>query len=88
MDTHSAADLVRQAIYLGLVLAAPVLAASIATGILAGILQAITQVQEQTLSFVPRLVVTTLTLLFVLPWTIERVVEYAQTLYQDLSSTH
>lgn len=87
MDTDTAVELVRQAIQLGLVLAAPVLAVSVAVGLLMGILQAVTQIQEQTLSFVPRLVVAVLTMVAVLPWTIERLVEYAQALCQEMPST-
>jgi flagellar biosynthesis protein FliQ len=85
MDT--AVDLVRQAVYLGLILSAPVLAVSIAVEMLMGILQAVTQIQEQTLSFVPRLFVTVLTVLAVLPWSIERLMEYATTLYQEMPSS-
>jgi flagellar biosynthesis protein FliQ len=85
MDT--AVELVRQATYLGLVLAAPVLAVSIAVGLLMGVLQAVTQIQEQSLSFVPRLAVTVLTVLVLLPWSIERLVEYSVALYQEMPST-
>jgi flagellar biosynthetic protein FliQ len=87
MNTDTAVELVRQAVYLGLLLAAPVLAVSVAAGLVMGILQAVTQIQEQTLSFVPRLIVAVLTIVAVLPWTIGRLVEYAQTLYQEMPST-
>lgn len=84
---ETAVELIRQAIYLGLLLSAPVLAVSIAVGLVTAILQAVTQVQEQTLSFVPRLVVAALTVLALLPWSIERMTEYATSLYQESLST-
>jgi len=87
MDTDSAVELVRQATYLGLLIGAPVLAVSIAVGLLISILQAVTQIQDQTISFVPKILVMVLTLLLVLPWSIERIVEYSTTLYQDIPST-
>jgi flagellar biosynthetic protein FliQ len=87
MTADIAIDLVRQATLLGLIVAAPVLVASVVVGLVVGILQAVTQVQEQTLSFVPRLVVVALTMLLMLPWSIERLVEFSATLYRGIPST-
>jgi flagellar biosynthetic protein FliQ len=87
MDTDAAVDLVRQAIVLGLLVAAPVLAVSIAVGLLSSVLQAATQIQEQSLSFIPRLVAAALALILVLPWSIERLVEYSATLYREIPLT-
>ncbi|MGD9857571.1 MAG: flagellar biosynthetic protein FliQ [Planctomycetaceae bacterium] len=84
MSLDAAINLTRQALWLGLLLGAPFLAVSVAIGLLMSLLQALTQIQDQTLSFVPRLAIGAATLLFVLPWIFGRLVEYAQQLYSDI----
>ena len=87
MSPDTAVDLLRQALQLGLLVAAPMLAVSLVVGLLVGILQTVTQIQEQTLSFIPRLVAMALAALLVLPWSLERVAEYSIALYQGIPST-
>ncbi|MBI2896486.1 MAG: flagellar biosynthesis protein FliQ [Deltaproteobacteria bacterium] len=58
----------REALYLALLLSIPVLAASLVVGLVISLLQAVTQVQEQTLSFVPKLVAALLALAAAGPW--------------------
>lgn len=84
MNTDTAVDLVRQATTMGLLLAAPALVVSLAIGLVMSLLQAVTQIHEQTLSFVPRLIVVVVVVLLMLPWTIARLVDYSTTLYQDI----
>lgn len=60
-------DLVRQGLILLLVLAGPPLAVSLIVGLLIGLLQALTQVQEMTLTFVPKAIIMGLVLLLSLP---------------------
>lgn len=86
MSTDTAVDLVRQATFLGLLIAAPALLVSIVIGLVMGIAQTVTQVQEQTLSLVPRLILVALTVLLVLPWSIERLVIFSTTLYRGIPS--
>ena len=87
MDLETAVDLVRNATYLALIVGAPVLIVSILVGLAISILQAVTQIQEQTLNLVPKIVLMAFTMLLVLPWAIQRVMEYATTLIQDIPST-
>lgn len=87
MDLETAVDLVRNATYLALSIGGPVLIVSLVVGLAVSILQAVTQIQEQTLSFVPRIVIVSFTMLLLLPWAIQRVVEYTTTLFQDIPST-
>jgi flagellar biosynthetic protein FliQ len=87
MTIDTAVDLVRDAAFLGLLIAAPVLAVSIVSGLLIGLLQAATQVQEQSLNFIPRLVLAFVTLLVVLPWSLERLVDYSAALYREIPAT-
>ena len=87
MDVDAAVDLIRNATYLSLMIGAPVLTVSIVVGLMISVLQAITQFQEQTISMIPKIVLMALTMLIVLPWAIQRVVEYTTTLFDEIPST-
>jgi flagellar biosynthetic protein FliQ len=87
MDLDSAIELVREATTVALLVAAPVLIVSLVVGLAISILQAVTQIQEQTLNLVPKILVMTVTMLFLLPWVIQRIVDYATTLFQGIPST-
>jgi flagellar biosynthetic protein FliQ len=52
--------------------------AGMVVGLVVGLLQALTQIQEQTVAFVPKIVAMVLTLSIALPWLIGRMVEYAE----------
>jgi flagellar biosynthetic protein FliQ len=47
----------------------------------------VTQIQEQTISFVPKIVIMAITMLLVLPWVIDRMVEYSTSLFLDIPGT-
>ena len=84
MDADTAVTLARNAVYLSLIIATPVLAASIVVGLAISILQAVTQIQEQTISFVPKIVVMLLVLVRTLPWILNRMVNYSTSLIRDI----
>ncbi|MFC0686497.1 MULTISPECIES: flagellar biosynthetic protein FliQ [Sphingomonadaceae] len=67
MDSASAIELARSALVLVLTIVGPMLIASLIVGVLVGLLQALTQVQEMTLTFVPKLLVLGVVLLLSLP---------------------
>jgi flagellar biosynthesis protein FliQ len=81
MNTPEAVDyvieLTRQAILTTLLICAPVLIAGMIVGILVGLAQAVTQIQEQAVSFVPKLLVMVLVLSLTLPWLINQMVQYS-----------
>ena len=87
MDAQDAVDLGRDAIMMTLLISSPLLVAGMVVGLLIGLLQAITQVQEQTVSFVPKLVAMVLVLAFTLPWLIGQMVEYSQDLINNIPGT-
>ena len=87
MDLEMAIDLVRNATFLALTVGAPILIVSMVVGLAISILQAVTQIQEQTLNLVPKIVLMTITMLVVLPWAIQRVMEYTTALFLDIPST-
>jgi flagellar biosynthetic protein FliQ len=84
MDASQAIDLARQAVMLTLVVAAPVLLVGLIVAAVVGVLQAATQVQEQTLSFVPKMAAMVVTALLVGPWMLARVVEFAKDMFSQL----
>lgn len=74
----------RQAIEATLVLSAPLLLAALLVGLIISIFQAATQINEQTLSFIPKLVVVFLVLLLAGPWMLSYITEYIQRLYSSI----
>jgi flagellar biosynthetic protein FliQ len=81
-----ASDLVRQALLETLLLAAPFLITALVVGVLVSLLQAMTQVQEQTLTFVPKILALTGVMLFVLPWFLSRLTTYLAGILRSLST--
>lgn len=82
-----AAELTRltsEALFLTLWISAPVLAVSLVVGLAIGILQALTQVQEQTLVFVPKLVAVGLTLAVAGAWMGAQIVRFASQLWSSI----
>ncbi len=73
-------DVVVQGIYLLLIVVAPVLLLSLLVGLVISVFQAITQINEQTLTFVPKILVVFATLAFTGGWMLEKIVEYLQLL--------
>ncbi|MDG2055090.1 MAG: flagellar biosynthesis protein FliQ [Phycisphaerales bacterium] len=72
-----AVDIVRQAFMLSLLIAAPILGAGLIVGLIISLLQAVTQVQEQTLSFVPKIVAMVLVAVAILGWLTVKMTDFA-----------
>jgi len=73
-----AVDLTRRALLITLQLSLPVLAVGMVVGFLISLLQAVTQIQEQTLSFIPKILAVAATLFLTLPWTLNVLVDYTR----------
>ena len=65
-------------------LAGPVLAAAMAVGIVVSILQAITQINEQTLTFIPKMIAVIVTLMVMAPWMLRVMQEYAISVFGNV----
>ena len=87
MDSQMAVDLTREALMTALVLGAPVLAVGLAVALIMGLIQALTQIQDQTISFVPKLLAMIVALGFCLPWLIQRMVTYSESLISNIPQT-
>lgn len=73
-------SITKQALYLTLVLTAPPVTAAMMIGLVISLFQATTQIQEQTLTFVPKLVAVIVTMALVGPWTMVQLVNFAGSL--------
>jgi flagellar biosynthetic protein FliQ len=71
MSTTQVIELGRELLYTALLLAMPVLAASLVVGLLVSIFQTVTSIQEQTLSFVPRMLAVGLVIVLTMPWALQ-----------------
>jgi flagellar biosynthetic protein FliQ len=79
-------DLARNAIMLALLISGPMLIVALLVGLTVSILQAVTQIQEQTLAFVPKLVGVSAVFLLALPWVLQLLVKYTTELFRSLPS--
>ncbi len=85
MSVELVAGLGRDAVSLVLLLAAPLLGVGLALGLIIGVLQAITSIQEQTLSFIPKVVAVMVAFLVALPWMLRVLTSYTAKLFVHLS---
>ncbi|MDR3108363.1 MAG: flagellar biosynthetic protein FliQ [Planctomycetaceae bacterium] len=81
MDAQIAVDLCREALRVGIIIAAPVLIAGVIIGVTIGLLQALTQIQEQTIGIVMKILVMILVLAYTLPWMTLLMMEYTTDLF-------
>ena len=79
-------DLARNAIMLALLIAGPMLVVALLVGLVVSVIQAVTQLQEQTLAFVPKLVGVAVVFLLALPWMLQLMVKYTAELFRSLPS--
>ncbi len=84
MSPEAVMELGRQAVEMTLLVSAPMLLAALAIGLIVSVFQAATQINEQTLSFIPKLVGMFLVLLLAGPWMLEIMVDYMRRLYESI----
>ena len=74
----------QRALEMTLLLGAPLLLVALVTGLIVGAFQAATQINEMTLSFIPKLVAMFAVLLFAGPWMLQTMIDYMQRLFQSI----
>jgi flagellar biosynthetic protein FliQ len=74
----------RQALETMLIVSLPTLLVSLIVGVIISIFQSVTQIQEMTIAFVPKIVVTFLSLLLFGPWMLERIVGFTREILQNI----
>lgn len=84
MTPEVAVDLVRDALWLTALIVAVLVVPSLLVGLLVAVFQAATQINEQTLSFLPRLLVILICLIAFGPWLVRELMEYTETLIMNI----
>ena len=86
MTMGMALQLVREGVLETLLVAGPILLIAMAVGLIVAILQATTSIQEQTLSFIPKILVTGAVLTLLGPWMLDQMLAYMTNLYTSIPS--
>ena len=81
MNPPQAIDMVKETLLLMLVLGCPVLLTGMIVGALVSIMQALTQVQELTLSFVPKIIAMLIAAIITGPWVLERLLDFSRKMF-------
>ena len=84
MDQNTVLQIGRDALELIVFLAAPLLLSALFVGLIISILQAATQIQEQTLSFIPKLMALVLALIMMGPWMLQLWINFTRQLYMGI----
>lgn len=83
LDIDTAAELIRRAILLMLLVSAPVLICGLVVGVIVSLAQALTQIQEQTLSLIPKIAAMFIVAMLTLPWIGGHVMEFAREIFSQ-----
>lgn len=81
MENEFVIEVVSQAIKVTVMMAAPMLIGALLVGILVSIFQAVTQINEQTLSFIPKILVIVAAMVIFSPWMMDTIVTYTRELF-------
>jgi len=84
MTPESVLNIVEQALEIGILVSAPLLGAALVTGLIVSLFQAATQINETTLSFIPKLLMLVLMLIVAGPWMINLMVDYMNRLFTSI----
>ncbi len=85
LNSEFVLTLAEKGIFTVLIVTGPLLILALAIGLLVSIFQATTQIQEQTLAFVPKIVAVLLGLIFFGPWMLSKMVEFTTEVYKNLN---
>jgi len=81
MSLEQASQLIRSTLVLALLISAPMLVIGLIVGIVISLLQAVTQIQEQTLSFIPKIIAMVVSAIVLMPWMGHRLMMYAAEMF-------
>lgn len=84
MDTAMVVDLGRQALWIAVLISAPLLGVALAVGLIIGIFQAATSINEMTLSFIPKLMALAIALAIFGSWQLVTLVDFARGIFQRI----
>ena len=86
MDSATVVDLARQALWMTMLISAPLLGVGLIVGLLVGVFQAATSINEQTLSFIPKILAVGLTMAIAGGWMINTMVDYTKNVFTRIPS--
>ncbi len=86
MSIEFVVDLCRRAVQTTLLMAGPTLLAGMIVGLIVSIFQATTQINEQTLTFIPKIVAVFITLLLMTPWMIHTIVPFTTSIFKAIAT--
>jgi flagellar biosynthetic protein FliQ len=81
MGNEAVLEITNQAMRVTLMLSAPMLLGALVVGVLVSLFQAVTQINEQTLSFIPKILVIAAALVFFAPWMMETITEFTREIF-------
>lgn len=84
MTPEGVVNLVQRGVETMILVSAPLLIAALVTGLLISIFQAATQINESTLSFIPKMVVMLVVMVVAGPWMLRMMIEFTRTLFSDI----
>ncbi|MBN2872040.1 MAG: flagellar biosynthesis protein FliQ [Halothiobacillaceae bacterium] len=86
MSPDTVIELTRQALMVILYLSMPILLTALAVGLLIGMFQAATQINEMTLSFIPKMIAVVFAILLAAPWMLQVIVDFTERLFHNIPS--
>ncbi len=85
MTLNMVSDIIRSTLYVVITTAAPLLLISLSVGLTVSIFQTVTSIQEQTLTFVPKVIAIFTGIMVIGPWMMNNIVTFTQRLWEDFS---
>jgi len=86
MDNGFVVEITNQAIKVTMMLAAPMLLGALVVGIMVSLFQAVTQINEQTLAFIPKILVIVTAMVILAPWMMDTITTFTRDLYTSIPS--
>ena len=84
MTPDTVIKLAEQSIYMIIIISAPMLLVALAVGLIVSVFQATTQIQEQTLAFIPKILAVFLSIVLFGPWMLTILLDFTRDLFQQL----
>lgn len=84
MPVETVLELVVEALRVALMISAPMLFTALIVGIVISLFQSVTQIQEMTLTFIPKILATFLALTITLPWMVQTLIDYFNQLFKSI----
>lgn len=82
LDTALILELIWRTTRLAIELSAPMLLTALAVGLLISVFQSVTQIQEMTLSFIPKIVLTAVVMIVTMPWMLEKLMDFTVDIFK------